>query len=191
VTRIAGHLNLNTASRDALRALAAGVLVMDPLLARRSNGNHLAAPTMAPPITALSLPAPTATLEADRIADAIIRGRPYGSTGGLAFARESNGTPVFGNRVVYPDDTHIEWTDAAAEEIFARVYEGATVRSRNFRVWIVAQTIAPSNTLGTTPVVLAEVRKVYTLFADPGERAADGSMIAGKFKTTITSANDF
>ena len=51
VTRIAGHVNLNTASRDALRAMAAGALAMDPLLARRSDGDHLGAPSMAPPVS--------------------------------------------------------------------------------------------------------------------------------------------
>jgi hypothetical protein len=88
---------------------------------------------------------------------------------------------------MYPDNTNIEWSDAAAEEVFARVYEGSTVRSRNFRVWIVAQALAP----GAAAEVLAEVRTVHTLFADPGERAADGSIVPGKFKTTITSSNEF
>ena len=39
--------------------------------------------------------------------------------------------------------------------------------------------------------VLAEVRTVHTLFADPGERATDGSIVPGKFKTTLTSSNEF
>lgn len=192
VTRINGHVNLNTASRDALRALAAGPLVMDPLLARRLNDNHLGTPYMAPPVEPLALTAPTSAIEADRIADAIIHCRPYASTAGLALAVESDGTCVFGNRSLYPDDSRIQWTDAAAEEIFARTCEGATVRSRNFRVWIVAQAISPANTHGSAPVVvLAEVRKVWTLFADPGVRADDGAIIPGKSQTTLTSSNDF
>ena len=191
IIRIAGHVNLNTATRDTLRAMAAGALVMDPLLARKLNANHLGAPVMAPPTEPLSLDAPTLTLVADRIADAIILGRPYGSTAGLAWARDADGKYVFGNRDLYPDATDIEWTDAAAEETFARVYEGATVRSRNFRVWIVAQTLAPAPAPGQAPVVLAEVKKVHTLFADPGERAADGAIIPGKCHTRVISSNDF
>ena len=187
VTRIAGHVNLNTASRDALRAMAAGALAMDPLLARRSDGDHLGAPSMAPPVSPLSLSAPTAANEADRIADAIVHSRPYLSTADLARAKGADGVAAFGNRAMYPDDAAIEWNDAAAEEIFARVYEGSTVRSRNFRVWIVAQALAP----GAAAEVLAEVRTVHTLFADPGERVADGSIAPGKFKTTITSSNEF
>ena len=189
LTRIAGHVNLNTASRDTLRAMAAGALVMDPLLARQTSANHDA--SLMPPTTPMSLSAPSSTHEADRIADAIIHNRPYASTAGLALARDTNGSSVFGNRTLYQENTRIEWTDAAAEEIFARVYEGATVRSRNFRVWIVAQAVAPSIKPNAAPAVLAEVRKVYTLFADPGQRAADGSIIPGKCKTSVTSSNDF
>ena len=191
VVRIEGHVNINTASRDVLRAMAAAALVMDPLLARRLSYNHLAAPNMAPATTPLVLTAPTTTLEADRIADAIIRGRPYQSASGLAIAQESGGIQVFGNKELYPESSNIEWTDAAAEEIFARVYEGSTVRSRNFRLWIVAQSLAPSNTSAAAPEVLAEVRRVHTIFADPGERAADGSIIDGKCQTKITSSYDF
>jgi hypothetical protein len=189
--RIVGHVNLNTASRDTLRAMAAGILVMDPVLARRSSDNHLAAPAMAPPVSPLALSAPSSALEADRIADAIIRSRPYHSPAGLASVRDSSGSAVFGNPALYPEADHIEWTDAAAEELFARVYEGATVRSRNFRLWIVAQTIVPTHSPGSAAVVLAEVRKVYTIFADPGQRASDGSIIPGNSKTKITSAHDF
>lgn len=185
VIQIKGHVNLNTASRDALRAMAAGALVMDPSLARRTSAEH--DKTMMPPVSPLSLSAATSAVEADRIADAIIHTRPYSHTAGLALAKDSDGVEVFGNRALYPDKTNIEWTDSAAEEIFARVYEGATVRSRNFRIWVVAQALAP----GAAPVVLSEVRRAFTLFADPGERAADGSIVAGKFKTTITSSNEF
>jgi hypothetical protein len=189
LTRIMGHVNLNTATRDTLRAMAAGALVMDPMLARQTSADHDA--TMMLPTSPLSLSAPTSNHDADRIADAIIHSRPYGSTAGLALAKESNGTSVFGNRALYQENTRVEWTDAAAEEIFARVYEAATVRSRNFRVWIVAQALAPSIKPGATPGVLAEVRKVFTLFADPGQRAADGSIIPGNIKTSVTSSNDF
>ena len=187
VTRIAGHVNLNTASRDALRAMAAGALVMDPLLAKRLGQDHLGAPTMAPPVSPLPLCAPTMANEADRIADGIIHSRPYLSTADLVRAKGIDGVAVFGNRYLYPDNTNIEWSDAAAEEVFARVYEGSTVRSRNFRVWIVAQALGP----GAAAEVLAEVRTVHTLFADPGQRAADGSIVPGKFKITISSSNEF
>lgn len=191
MTRIAGHVNLNTATRDVLRAMAGGTLVMDSLLANQTDNNHLDAPSMAPPASSLTLSAPTLSAEADRIADAIIHSRPYVSAADLARARGSDGTCVFGERTMYPETDHIEWSDAAAEEIFARVYESSTVRSRNFRVWIVAQSLAPSIMAGHAPTVLAEVRKVFTLFADPGERAADGAIIQDQFKTKVTYSNDF
>jgi hypothetical protein len=191
VTRIAGQVNLNTATRDALRAMAGGNLVMDPLLANHLNPNHLGAPSMAPPVSSLTLSAPTSGAEADRVADAIIHSRPYHSAADLARARGSDGSYVFGERAMYPAADRIEWSDAAAEEVFARVHEGSTVRSRNFRVWIVAQSLAPSKAAGGAPTVLAVVRKVFTLFADPGERAPDGAIIQDQFKTQVTFSNDF
>ncbi len=191
VTRIAGHVNLNTATRDALRAMAGGTLVMDSLLANHPSNNHMGAPSMAPPVSSLTLSAPTSGAEADRIADAIIHSRPYHSAADLARAKDSDGRYVFGERAMYPEADHIEWSDAAAEEIFARVHEGSTVRSRNFRVWIVAQSLASSKVAGRMPTVLAEVRKVFTLFADPGVRASDGAIIQDQFKTKVTFSNDF
>lgn len=191
VTRIQGHVNINTASRDALRAMAAGSLVMDPLLSNQTSGNHDPSPTMAPPKIARTLDAPTQTIVADRIADAVIRSRPYSGIGALARAKEADGTFVFGNKTLYSDPSKIEWSDAAAEEVFARVFEGSTVRSRNYRVWIVAQAVAPTISTASNPEVLAEVRKVFTIFADPGERAADGSLVPSKFKSKITASNDF
>ena len=192
VIRIEGHVNLNTASRDALRALAAGALVMDPLLSKQTSGIHDGSPTMAPPKTPLTLDAPTNTsVIADWIADAIIGSRPYSSTSSLAQAKEADGTSVFGNKMLYPDAEKIEWSDAAAEEVFGRVYESSTVRSRNYRVWVIAQAVAPTTNTISNPEVLAEVRKVFTIFADPGERASDGSIVPSKFKIKVTTTNDF
>jgi len=191
VTHIAGHVNLNTATRDALRAMAGGSLVMDSLLANLSNKNHLGAPSMAPPVSSLTLSAPTSSEEADRIADAIIHSRPYQSAADLARVKGSDGSYVFGARTMYAAADNIQWSDAAAEEVFARVYEASTVRSRNFRVWIVAQSIATSKSRGGAPKVLAEVRKVFTLFADPGVRSADGAIMQDQFKTKVIFSNDF
>lgn len=187
LVRIAGHVNLNTASREALRAMAAGLLTMDPALAEQLQPNHDS--SMHPPIAPLTLAAPQSTLEADRIADAIIQSRPYVSPAQLAFVRETDGTQIFGNRQLYDKNERIEWSDAAAEEIFARVHESATVRSRNFRVWIVAQAV--NTRADGTIEVLAETRKSHTLFADPGERNPDASINPASFKATVIHANDF
>ena len=204
LVEIRGHVNLNTASRDALRALAAGALQQDPLLATTtSTGSHQGSPLMAPPTTTATLYAPSTTTktEADLIADAILRSRPFASTAEVAQIKGLDGRPVFGNPDLYqtggqlPANTRLQWTDAAAEETFARVYEAATVRSRNFRVWVVGQAINPvAVTAGSpaqTPEVLAEVRKVFTLFADPGKRADDGTIDPQKFHPTVIHEREF
>lgn len=206
---IRGHVNLNTASRDALRTLAAGPLRQDPLIGTASaSGSHQGAPIMAPPVTKASFQAPSTDpkKEADRIADAIIRARPFASPSELAHVRDTENRPVFGNPELYqnsgqlPANTRLRWTDAAAEEMFARMFEASTVRSRNFRVWVIGQALAPSlNTnrannstnTSTPPTVLAEVRKVYTLFADPGERNDDDSINPKSFRPTVIHERDF
>jgi hypothetical protein len=85
----------------------------------------------------------------------------------------------------------IQWTDAAAEEVFARVYDASTFRSRNFRVWVVGQAISPTTSTTATPIVLAEVRKVFSVFADPGERNPDGTISPANSKLRIIHENDF
>lgn len=182
LVRIEGHVNLNTASRDALRALAAGALRMDPELAVRTSETHETSSLMAPPTQRLELSAASRECEADIIADAIIRHRPYASPSEIARLCDDQGRPVFGNRESYPQNERIQWSDSAAEEVFARVYEASTVRSRNFRVWVVGQALASNGE------VLAESRKVFTLFADPVQRAADGGL--ERVRTRVLYEND-
>jgi hypothetical protein len=198
---IRGHVNLNTASREVLRALAAGQLAQDPLLATTATSlQHQGAPLMAPATTKTTLYAPSTSFktEADRIADALIRARPFASPSEIARVKGADGAFVFGNPDLYqnggqlPANTRLQWTDSAAEEVFARVYEASTVRSRNFRVWVVGQALAPGMPGATSPPeILAESRRVFTLFADPGTRRADGSIDANLAHPVITDERSF
>jgi Tfp pilus assembly protein PilX len=190
LVRIEGNVNINTASRDALRAMAAGHLVMDPKLSKRTS--DVFGSRTAPPVEALNtLSAPTNSREADVIADAIIKGRPYASPSELACVTGSGGEQVFGNSDLYPEQGRIQWSDSAAEEVFGRVFEASTVRSRNFRIWVVAQAVSPTTSSNASPEVLAEVRKAFTVFADPGERRSDGAIDFSKFKVSILHENEF
>ena len=195
--RIEGQVNINTATRDSLRALAGGFLSMDPRLLKRTS--DIFDGRMAPAIEPLSnLSAPTATKEADKIADAIIGGRPYATPSELACAAGGDNKQIFGNQFVYPYtpvdkpySSQLQWSDSAAEEVFGRVYEASTVRSRNFRVWVIGQAISQTIATNTTPMVISEVRKVFTVFADPGERKIDGAIDPIKFRINTVHENDF
>ena len=190
LVRIEGHVNINTATRDSLRAMAAGYLTMDPKISKRTS--DVFGSEMAPPVEELTtLSAPTTSREADMIADAIIRGRPYTSPSELACAADSNGRQIFGNRDFYPEQNTIQWSDSAAEEIFGRVYEASTVRSRNFRVWVIGQALAPTSANNATPEILAETRRCYSVFADPGQRLTEGGIDSSKSRITILHENDF
>jgi type II secretory pathway pseudopilin PulG len=190
---IHGQMNLNTAGREAIRTAVAGKMMMDPLLSRQSSTAHLGSPTMAPPVIELTLPDPAepARVIADRIAEAVIANRPYASAADVVDARDKNLKPVFGNREQFAQNKTIEWTDAAAEELFARLYESTTIRSRNFRIWVIGQAVEPTTGTNADMKVLAEVRRNFTVFAEPGERLADGTVNSAKFKTKVISTNDF
>jgi hypothetical protein len=190
VVRIEGHMNLNTASRDAIRAMVGGVLVADPKLSKQISDVHSFL-TMAVPISPLEVSVPTKKLQGDEVADAIIRGRPYTSPSEVACVLDDQGRAIFGDRELLPDAKKIQWTDAAAEEAFARVYEASTVRSRNFRVWVIGQTLSPTSVTNPKPEVLAEVRKAFSIFADPGDRRNDGSINSTEYQIKIINETDF
>lgn len=173
VVHIDGRVNLNTAGRDVLRCLAAGTLLRDPGLCRVIDWQHDTRGPLRPTTGPLVLDAPTDEQVADRVADAIIRSRPFASPSQLAQVRTAEGDPVFGNPGMHEDPESIQWSDAAAEEVFARVHDASTVRSRNFRLWVVGQSLGGAE---DAPEVLAESRRVFTLFVDPGARRADGSL---------------
>ncbi|GAA5481046.1 hypothetical protein [Haloferula sargassicola] len=201
---IDGKININTASRDALRVVAAGLLGQDKQLSRVVRTSHRGAPYMMPTVGNIEMGVPTDQKAADIVADAIIDARPITSAYDLArveqkgynhpddAAQEQDGHELFGNRNLYELGPKIEWSDAAAEELFARMYESTTVRSRNFRVWVVGQALAPKGRDSTSkPRVLAESRKVFTVFADPGERTPEGEIDIHQYRPTIVNENDF
>lgn len=196
VCQIEGHVNLNTANRDVLRALAVGALMMDPNMSIRTSEAHNTTSLMAPPVAPFKLTPAEINTEANRIADAIIltrKSNPFISPSSIAEVRDPDGKPVFGNKDLLPDNkgSMVHLSDSAAEEIFARVYESSTVRSRNLRIWVVGQAITPTTSTTVKPQVLAEVRRVFTVFADPGERTSDGSIDPRKFKLKILHENNF
>ena len=80
----AGLVNINTASRDVLRSLAAGILQnSDPAIQPPSLLNNLYPPRRPPP----------ASSQADKFADAVINSRPLLSTAALSAIRDSQGQP--------------------------------------------------------------------------------------------------
>ncbi len=187
-----GAVNLNTATPDAIRALAAGMLKQDPRLLLVTSKNHSAAPLMAPPTSGLELGTPKQTKVADKIADAIVRSRPFACAADIANAHDSQDRPVFGNREMYDQGTNIQWSDSAAEEVFARVYEASTLRSRNFRVWVIGQAVyTPPAASGRKIEVLSESKKAFTVFADPGERKSDHTIDPTTYRPRVTHENDF
>jgi hypothetical protein len=164
-TNTAGLVNINTASRDVLRALAAGILEnRDPAIQPLSlqpppNGNGLYPPTSA------------ANVQADLFTDAVINSRPLVSTAALSAIKDSQGRPFFGNPNQYNNQTvPTEWNDPGREELFAKIYNLATTRSRNFRVFVTGQSLDKNGN------VLSTVTKVYQVFIKPNRDTTTGAI---------------
>jgi len=173
LSEVNGHVNVNTAKRDVLRSLVVGTLVQDQ--AQKTATERW--PALRPPRSITS----ATSSEADRVVDAIIRGRPYVSTGAIPEKAFDNDTtkavptvmPAFGvdfahtgwDSTTMPDATR--WNDAAAEEVFARLYNSSTVRSRNFRVFVTGQAIRARRSDPNQFDVLATRSKVYHVHIRP------------------------
>jgi len=83
---------------------------------------------------------------------------------------DSYAEPFFGNPHQFNNQTApTEWNDAGREELFAKILNLATTRSRNFRVFVTGQSLDKNGN------VLSTVTKVYQVFVKPN-RAADGTI---------------
>jgi hypothetical protein len=161
--KTAGLVNVNTASRDVLRSLAAGILQ-----------NRDAA--IQPVILQNNLYPPTVSKAADQFADAVISSRPLLSTAALSAIRVtppggSQPEPFFGNPDQYNNGTApTEWNDAGREELFSKILALATTRSRNFRVFVSGQSLDKNGN------VLSTVTKVYQVFVKPNRDPTTGAI---------------
>jgi hypothetical protein len=162
-TNTAGLVNLNAASRDVLRALAAGIL---------QNADPAILPaTVQPPPNGNGLYPPSVSSQADLFADAVTNSRPLLSTAALSAIRDSQGQPFFGNPNQYSNQTQpTEWNDAGREELFSKILNLATTRSRNFRVFVTGQSLDKSGN------VMSTVTKVYQVFIKPTRDPITGAI---------------
>ncbi|MEM6910739.1 MAG: hypothetical protein AAF555_04075 [Verrucomicrobiota bacterium] len=171
-----GKININTASKDAIRAVLAGKLEMDEAISRVTLNSH-SPQFMSWPTEGIELGAPTRDERADEMAEAIIENRPISSLSQAAdFANES-GQLIFGNPALFAgvgglsqssSGEDLQWSDGAAEELFGRLYNSSSVRSRNFRVFIEGQAIRRLRD-GTIRVE-GSTRRMFQVFVDPGVR---------------------
>ncbi len=171
-----GLVNLNTASFESLRALAASIVHNRDAAIKPTT---LYPPTAnAPTAAEQQPPARTNGGQADLFAEAVVQSRPLLSTAQIQTIKNTLG-PFFGNANQWKDQTvPSEWNDSAREELFSKLLNLTTVRSRNFRVFVTGQALDKNGK------VLSTVNKVFQVFLKP-TRAADGSIPAGAQQTEI------
>lgn len=188
---VAGRINLNTASRDVLRCIAYGALEEDEAIARVIDKRHDIRHALGPQLEPWRPTEAQLDDVAARLADAIIRERPFASLSEVANIRDGAGDPVFGHPNLHEDRDSLQWSDAAAEELFARVHEVGGLRSRNFRVWMVGQRIRAREGGESEFEVTAQSKRVADLFVDPGQRNAQGELIGRNLKVKVLHVRNF
>lgn len=189
LSEINGQVNINTAKRDVLRSLVVGTLVQDQA---QKNATEKW-PALRPPRLATSY----TPAEADRVVDAIVRGRPYVSPAAVVeqtFDYDTTKAPAPVIPAFGVDFTHVgwdttkpdanEWNDAAAEEVFARLYNSSTVRSRNFRIFVTGQAIRARRSDSNQIDVLATRSKVYHVHIHPVRDPVTGTIIRQRAEVT-------
>jgi hypothetical protein len=162
-----GLINLNTASREALRALAAGIQI--------SSDPAITPTTVFGPVSN----SPTAA-QADVFANAVLASRPLltrSQLSGILTNPADTTSKLFGNATQWSAGGPTEWTDTAREEYFARMFNLATVRSRNFRVFVTGQSLDKNGR------VLSTVSRVFQVHLNP-TRDSTGKITSQRVQTT-------
>lgn len=156
VNRVPGRINLNTASTNVLRALAAGV-------------QHTTETNMLPANLFVS------TNAVGQFVNGVTNfrsQRPFFSASQLNLISTNTNPATWTNGTVFGRTNLLgvtNWGDRGAEEWFSRVYPLSTVRSRNFLVHVVGQSVATNN----PTVPLSTARRVFQIYVEP-MRAANG-----------------
>lgn len=146
-----GMININTASRDVLRTLGAGIELKRDL-------SILPASVFGPTNN------PGSPTQADKFADAVIASRPFLTTSqlsGILTNPSDRTSKFFGNASQWSTGAPTEWADRAREEYFSRMFNLTTVRSRNFRVFVTGQS------LNKDGKVLSTVNRVFQVYLNP------------------------
>lgn len=181
--RTRGRININTASSEVLRALAAGVQIGNLTLPSGKDVD----PAIQPP----TVYGPQTSNAADVFSADVIAQRnkqPFLSTSQLAALPGSNSEPFFGNSDQWPSNGPTQWNDAAAEEYFAKILNFTTVRSRNFRVFVTGQVVDPTHLdKNGDPRVIATANKVYQVFLKPARDPATGAITSQSCQVTYAA----
>lgn len=150
-------VNINTASREVLRALMAGVVLEGDL--------NLSA----------NLSPPQADKIGDLFADAVIGTRRISPLRGISDLNtirvDGTGEYFFGNREVYPADKRPpnSWSDAGREELFSKVVNLIKFHSNVFRILVEGQAVSPRGG------VVGRSRREFHVSVEPA-RNADGTV---------------
>jgi hypothetical protein len=148
----AGRININTASTNVLRALAAGVF-------------HSTDSALAPDGTNFVVPTNAVNAFISSVTNYRAR-QPFFAPSQLTLLATNTNLSQWPTNAVFGSKTLAgvtEWSDAASEEWFSKIYPLSTIRSRNFLVYVVGQSIttnAPSR-------IESSATNVFQIYMEP------------------------
>jgi hypothetical protein len=148
----AGRININTASTNVLRALAAGVF-------------HSSDPALTPGGTNFVVPTNAVNAFISSVTNYRSR-QPFLAPSQLTLLATNTNLSQWPTNAVFGSKTVTgvtEWSDAASEEWFSKIYPLSTIRSRNFLVYVVGQSI----TTNTPSRVEASATNVFQIYMEP------------------------
>ncbi len=135
--KVNGAINLNTASQEVIEILLYGILETDNNLSEKLTDRHDDVELLRPPTRKIEQQ--QRQLNIQKIAKAIVDFRQNNiirSVTQVLDIFDKNGQPLFANISNYHNlGRNIQANDTAQEELFARLYNQSTVRSKNFRAY--------------------------------------------------------
>ena len=153
----AGRININTASTNVLRALAAGVF-------------HSTDSALAPDGTNFVVPTNAVNAFISSVTNYRAR-QPFFAPSQLTLLATNTNLSQWPTNAVFGSKTLAgvtEWSDAASEEWFSKIYPLSTIRSRNFLVYVVGQSL----TTNTPSRVEASATNVFQIYMEPIRNAS-------------------
>ncbi len=184
-----GLVNINTATREVLRSLGAGIQMNRPEYTRTATSEPYNAEsnpaTIYGPTTAVNS---TDREDGDVFADAVIANRPFYSEHELAGRLlappiSASAEFIWGNPASWknPADRPTVWRDAEAEEYLRQIYDLTTVRSRNFRIHIIGQAV------NSDGIPVATQRSTVDVFLEPVRDPATSEISSLQTRTLYES----
>jgi hypothetical protein len=174
IQRNDGRININTAGSNALRALAAGV-------------NHVSDPALQPGSTNFFIPTNAVAAFVQGVRNSRLV-RPFRAASELpAVSWSTNPSAQWPTNAVFGNSNESmanvsAWNDSGAEEWFRKIHALSTIRSRNFMLHAIGQSLATND----PTVALSSYQLSKQIYLAPRRDPTNGAITNIRIETIQT-----